>query len=331
MVGLVALYQHWVPFGVGLTIVIAHHGVLRTLHADAVYGSSAGERHPWLWAALHGGFVLAASATHLASWRLNEQQGLHDPLTAADVQAAIAAGDVTDLATQRPWQPLAAYEPWTDGCVPGDGHPALADASKAVRGTEVPNFNAECFVRLYDESQANAVAMIRREPLQYLADRRLALIREFERPLALSVHDLIAELDAGVDWVLVEGFRHADLPKVEVWREPAPDAPPRAPHYAEDAHVVAIATDAPRRLPHPTALPVLDVNDADAVVAWLLAQAPWIVPIPGTTKLHRLEENLGGANITLDAAELKAIDTALAQIRIEGERYPEALKARVGR
>ncbi|MNR00521.1 putative oxidoreductase YdbC [compost metagenome] len=70
---------------------------------------------------------------------------------------------------------------------------------------------------------------------------------------------------------------------------------------------------------------------AQIALAWLLAQAPWIVPIPGTTKLHRLEENLGGADITLDAAELQAIDTALAHIRIEGERYPEALKARVGR
>ncbi|MDD0967788.1 MULTISPECIES: aldo/keto reductase [Pseudomonas] len=70
---------------------------------------------------------------------------------------------------------------------------------------------------------------------------------------------------------------------------------------------------------------------AQIALAWLLAQAPWIVPIPGTTKLHRLEENLGGADITLDASELKAIDTALAQIHIEGERYPEALKARVGR
>ena len=70
---------------------------------------------------------------------------------------------------------------------------------------------------------------------------------------------------------------------------------------------------------------------AQIALAWLLAQAPWIVPIPGTTKLHRLEENLGGADITLDAAELKAIDAALAHIRIEGERYPEALKARVGR
>ncbi|MHC6228147.1 aldo/keto reductase [Pseudomonas sp. X10] len=70
---------------------------------------------------------------------------------------------------------------------------------------------------------------------------------------------------------------------------------------------------------------------AQIALAWLLAQAPWIVPIPGTTKLPRLEENLGGADIALDAFELKAIDTALTQIRIEGERYPEALKARVGR
>lgn len=70
---------------------------------------------------------------------------------------------------------------------------------------------------------------------------------------------------------------------------------------------------------------------AQIALAWLLAQAPWIVPIPGTTKLQRLEENLGGADITLDASELKAIDTALTQIHIEGERYPEALKARVGR
>jgi aryl-alcohol dehydrogenase-like predicted oxidoreductase len=74
-----------------------------------------------------------------------------------------------------------------------------------------------------------------------------------------------------------------------------------------------------------------EATPAQIALAWLLAQAPWIVPIPGTTKLHRLEENLGGANITLDEIELQAIDAALAQIRIEGERYPEALKARVGR
>ncbi|KPU62029.1 aldo/keto reductase family protein [Pseudomonas fluorescens] len=74
-----------------------------------------------------------------------------------------------------------------------------------------------------------------------------------------------------------------------------------------------------------------EATPSQIALAWLLAQAPWIVPIPGTTKLHRLEENLDGASITLTEVELKAIDAALAQIPIEGERYPEALKARVGR
>ncbi|WP_338568613.1 aldo/keto reductase [Pseudomonas canadensis] len=70
---------------------------------------------------------------------------------------------------------------------------------------------------------------------------------------------------------------------------------------------------------------------AQIALAWLLAQAPCIVPIPGTTKLHRLEENIGGASLSLSKAELLAIDSALSQIHIEGERYPESLKARVGR
>lgn len=73
------------------------------------------------------------------------------------------------------------------------------------------------------------------------------------------------------------------------------------------------------------------VTPAQIALAWLLAQAPWIVPIPGTTKLHRLEENLGGADITLTESDLRAIDSALSQVRILGDRYPEALKARVGR
>ncbi len=81
MVGLVALYQDWVPFGIGLAITVGHHGILGSLHPRDVYGTEAAVHDPWLWAAVHGGFVLAASATHLASWRLNEQQGLRDALT----------------------------------------------------------------------------------------------------------------------------------------------------------------------------------------------------------------------------------------------------------
>ena len=70
---------------------------------------------------------------------------------------------------------------------------------------------------------------------------------------------------------------------------------------------------------------------AQIALAWLLAQKPWIVPIPGTTKLHRLKENLGATEVSLTAADLKEISTALAEIRVVGERYPAHLQAMVGR
>jgi aryl-alcohol dehydrogenase-like predicted oxidoreductase len=57
-----------------------------------------------------------------------------------------------------------------------------------------------------------------------------------------------------------------------------------------------------------------------------LAQKPWIVPIPGTTKLHRLEENIGAAKVELSAADLREIDDAAAKITVEGGRYPEQLE-----
>jgi aryl-alcohol dehydrogenase-like predicted oxidoreductase len=70
---------------------------------------------------------------------------------------------------------------------------------------------------------------------------------------------------------------------------------------------------------------------AQIALAWLLAQKPWIVPIPGTTKLHRLEENLAAANVELTAGDLADIERAAAEIRIEGERYPEELLKTTGR
>ncbi|EPQ9408480.1 aldo/keto reductase [Klebsiella variicola] len=73
------------------------------------------------------------------------------------------------------------------------------------------------------------------------------------------------------------------------------------------------------------------VTPAQIALAWLLAQKPWIVPIPGTTKLHRLEENLAAAEIQLSPGELEKISRALETVKILGERYPVALQARVGR
>jgi aryl-alcohol dehydrogenase-like predicted oxidoreductase len=70
---------------------------------------------------------------------------------------------------------------------------------------------------------------------------------------------------------------------------------------------------------------------AQVALAWLLAQKPWIVPIPGTTKLHRVEENIGAANLELDRDDLRSIETALKGVEMQGDRYPPENKAMAGR
>ena len=81
VVGVVSLYQDWTPFGVALLLVVLHHGLMGTLHPQDVFGTPQAQARPWVWAGIHGGFVLAASLVNLAAWRLNEEQGLRDPLT----------------------------------------------------------------------------------------------------------------------------------------------------------------------------------------------------------------------------------------------------------
>jgi aryl-alcohol dehydrogenase-like predicted oxidoreductase len=70
---------------------------------------------------------------------------------------------------------------------------------------------------------------------------------------------------------------------------------------------------------------------AQIAIAWLLAQKPWIVPIPGTTKLHRLEENIGAAGVELTSDDLRDIESTVSQVTVHGARYPEHLQQRVGR
>ena len=111
----------------------------------------------------------------------------------------------------------------------------------------------------YRHRQAGAFEVI------VASDQRLALLREFEKPATMSVHHMLAELYDGVDWVLVEGFKSSNLPKIEVWRA-AVGKPAR---YPDDDFIVAIATDSPQDLPVATLRPVLDLADPDAVAHWL--------------------------------------------------------------
>jgi aryl-alcohol dehydrogenase-like predicted oxidoreductase len=74
-----------------------------------------------------------------------------------------------------------------------------------------------------------------------------------------------------------------------------------------------------------------DATPAQVALAWLLAQKPWICPIPGTTKIHRLEENMAAADISLTLTDLRAINEAFAGVEVHGARYPQHLQARVGK
>lgn len=73
-----------------------------------------------------------------------------------------------------------------------------------------------------------------------------------------------------------------------------------------------------------------NATPAQIALAWLLAQKPWIVPIPGTTKLHRLEENIGAVSMELSSQDLRDIGVALSKVEVRGDRYPEALEKRTG-
>lgn len=96
------------------------------------------------------------------------------------------------------------------------------------------------------------------------SDLRLAKLREFERPAEAGAHELLAEL-ADCDWAFVEGFKHADLFKLEVWRS---EVGARV-LYPEDPYIVAVATDRADALPVPTHLPILDLNQPDLIVDFL--------------------------------------------------------------
>lgn len=74
-----------------------------------------------------------------------------------------------------------------------------------------------------------------------------------------------------------------------------------------------------------------NATPAQVALAWVLAQKPWIVPIPGTTKLHRLRENIGAASLQLTPADLRELESAAAKISVQGARYPEHLQKLVGR
>ena len=98
------------------------------------------------------------------------------------------------------------------------------------------------------------------------SNQRLVLQRQYEKQAEPQVHELLAQVYEGVDWVLVEGFKFSDLPKLEVWRSDA--GQPML--HPEDPYIKAIATDVPEQLQPTTLRPVLDLNQPEQVLQWML-------------------------------------------------------------
>jgi Glycosyltransferase family 87 len=129
---------------------------------------------------LIGGLVVKNAALFdsptLSSWTgFNLHRGVLDPMSAASIDRAVDAGRITGLAAERPWQNLADYRPWLDGCRSGSSHAAVAEETKSIDSVAVPNFNHECYLRLYRQSQDDALTMIFREPDQYARGRVVAV------------------------------------------------------------------------------------------------------------------------------------------------------------
>jgi diguanylate cyclase (GGDEF)-like protein len=103
MVGLITLYQDWVPFGLALGYVVVHHGVLGYLAPTAVFNHPAAQRDPILWALIHGAFVLAACAANLATWRLIEQQATEISRLVSRLEGLARTDPLTGIPNRRVW------------------------------------------------------------------------------------------------------------------------------------------------------------------------------------------------------------------------------------
>jgi diguanylate cyclase (GGDEF)-like protein len=103
MVGVITLYQDWLPFGLALGYVIVHHGMLGALRPTDVYNHPAAQQAPWTWAFIHGGFVLAASVAYLVNWRLSESQAVEISRLVSRLEGLARTDPLTGVPNRRVW------------------------------------------------------------------------------------------------------------------------------------------------------------------------------------------------------------------------------------
>jgi diguanylate cyclase (GGDEF)-like protein len=197
MIAVITLYQDWLPFLVSIGYVVLHHGVVGVLDPHSVYNHPAAWANPWGWAGIHGAFVLAASVAHLAAWRLNEHQALHDPLTR--LANRVLLGDQVERAVARRG-PLAVlfldlndFKAVNDRHGHASGDQLLVEVARrlaaAVRaGDTLARLGGDEFAVLLEDLRDHAEAT-------QIAERLLQTLRA---PIALAGTEVVVSASVGV-------------------------------------------------------------------------------------------------------------------------------------
>jgi diguanylate cyclase (GGDEF)-like protein len=219
VVGVITLYQDWVPFLLALVFVVLHHGILGVIDPGAVYNHPAAKAQPWLWAGIHGAFVLAASVAHVLAWRLNEDQALSDDLTrlpnrallsdrirTALAKRAVDGHDVTVLFVD-----LDGFKSVNDTMGHGAGDRLLVEVAQRIksiiRSTDTAaRLGGDEFAVLLDGHDRSAAVLVAHRILAAL-ERPVRIGGEIERTISASIGVVAVSTETDVDQVL----RNADL------------------------------------------------------------------------------------------------------------------------
>jgi diguanylate cyclase len=200
VVGIITLYQEWIPFCVAIGFTVLEHGVVGVLAPKSVYNHHAAQSNPWLWAAIHGGFVLAASVPHILAWRQNEDQTLRDPLTRLSNRTLLVERLAQGLARTNARDPRLAvlfidldhFKQVNDTLGHAAGDQLLVECSNRVVGT----LRHEDIVgRLGGDEFAVILEGTGADRAKEVAQRLLDIISE---PAVVSGHEIVMSASIGV-------------------------------------------------------------------------------------------------------------------------------------
>jgi diguanylate cyclase (GGDEF)-like protein len=218
MVGVISMYHDWVPFLTGLGFVVLHHGAMGAIDAASVYNHPAAQRNPWLWALVHGTFVLAASSVHVMAWRLNEDQTLKDPLTRLANRTlffdrlahALARRARSDHNVVVLFLDLDGFKAVNDTLGHPTGDLMLVEVSNRLA---LATRDADTTARLGGDEFAILLDTRGEQDASAVASR---ILRELREPMNISGHELFANASIGMvvvdeDLTVDEVVRNADL------------------------------------------------------------------------------------------------------------------------